>query len=184
LDVIAVVGGYEEYVVRKRGTYTILHAPHNSIDFTGLVAILDLDLVQYASYMYIHDTTRAGPRFVQCVLDLPPDIKSASFRFPSMNMGLYSRSVVYESKDLIESFRNTDDTAVSRCKSRCVEMEDCVFKAHIKDHMFLSSSLPVVQGHPTPYYGGSSRLVEYYPDMDLYKIKANWYVKPTYELAL
>lgn len=192
IDVIAVIGGYEKYyTVEKRGAYTLLKAPHNSIDFTGLLAMLDTQYgCVYDSYFYIHDTTRAGPRFIQCILDLPPSLDSASFAFPSMNIGLYSRTVLEESKDLLETFRNTDvvnESLAQQFKKKCVEMEDCIFKkqqAHTH-HFFLSTGPPQLDGEPRAYYGSDvMRHVEYYPEMDLYKIKANWYVKPSYQLSL
>lgn len=188
LRVLVVVGGYydnEEYVIEQHPLGAILiRSPYNSIDFTGLLAILDIDELIDESYVYIHDTTRVGPRFVERILDLAPGIQSASFKFPSMNMGLYSRRVIHASKDLLETFRNKDPFEVQRLKTRCVDLEDCIFKTHSKDHVFLSSDGPDVSA-PMDYYGtGTPRIVEYYHALDLYKIKANWYTKSTYQLSL
>ena len=183
-NVIAVIGGHDTYSVGKRGVFTIVHVPHNSIDFTGLLTVLDTTELQHDSYFYIHDTTVAGPRFAQRVLGLPDTTTSASFRFPSMNIGLYSHALLEDSKTLLETFRNTDESRAQEAKRRCVDMEDCVFRSN-RTHQFLSTEPPLVQAEPTEYYGtGVLRRVEYYPTMDLYKIKANWYVKPTYELSL
>ena len=189
IDVIAVVGGYGGDTYEdggKRGNFRILRAPHNSIDFTGLLAIVDTQLGSRDSrYFYIHDTTRAGPRFVHCLKALPATLQTASFAFPSMNMGLYSRTVLEEQRHLLETFRNTDDSCAQKFKARCVDMEDCIFRGNLDNHSFISEGPPLLQGPPRAYYDtGALRQVEYYPAMDLYKIKANWYVKPTYQLSL
>jgi hypothetical protein len=190
IDVIAVVGGHAAYAVEKIETCTVVRAPHNSIDFTGLLAVaVDMPgYFNYDSYFYLHDTTCVGPRFVKCVLALPHSLSTASFAFPSMNMGLYSRTVLEESKDLLETFRNTDESRAQQFKARCVAMEDCIFRATLAlgpHHHFLSTGPPLLQGPPRDYYGcGVLRQVEYYPSVDVFKIKANWYVKSTYQLLL
>jgi hypothetical protein len=183
VNVIAVVGGYDTFSIGTRGPFTLVQVPHNSIDFTGLLAVLDTPELHHESYFYMHDTTRAGPRFVQRVMDLPDTTQSASFRFPSMNIGLYSHTLLEDSKNLLETFRNTNESRAQDAKRRCVEMEDCIFRSNAT-HQFLSTGPPLVQGEPRDYYGsGVPRRVEYYPSMDLYKIKANWYVKSAYQLS-
>ena len=191
LKIVIVAGGYhenEEYTVSQHPLGAVLiQSPYNSIDFTGLLAVLDIpDIMDHESYIYVHDTTRVGLHFVECVLGLAPGLKSASFKFPSMNMGLYSRDVIHASRDLLETFRNADPSreAAQKMKTRCVQMEDCIFRSHAEGHTFLSFEPPGVSS-PVDYYGnGIPRIVEYYPALAVYKIKANWYTKSIYQLSL
>lgn len=191
-SVIVVVGGYDDgpYKVYESGDVVRIHAPHNSIDFTGLIALVDLEKdprVRHDSYFYIHDTTRIGPHFMDRVYNIPPKTSTASFMWPSMNMGLYAHKTLVKFKDTLENFRNEVNTTHSAqvFKNKCVVFEDCIFRANIEEHVWLSTAPPEIQGGATDYYGnGVRRIVEYYPTMDLYKIKANWEVKDAYELQL
>lgn len=186
IDVYCVVGGYDAYTTEEKDGVTYVYSPYNAIDYTGLLAVFDLPELVYESYFYVHDTTRPGPSFLKKILALPSTLSTASFHWPSMNIGLYSRDVLYEHKALLDPFRN-DSSSVDRAlrlKARCVECEDCIFRANAEHHVFFSFGPPAVEG-PVDYYGnGTPRIIEYYETVDLYKIKANWYVKPRYELCL
>ena len=189
IDIIVVIGGNDDvYTVTRESNITTIHSPYNSIDYTGLLALVDLahlPHLAHRSYFYIHDTTRAGPGFLRHVMHIPHDTVTASFRWPSMNIGLYSHEFLMNHTDTLDLFRNTDtseDTAHT-FKTKCVDFEDCLFRQNTETHVFLSNTPPEVCGAPTEYYKtGVTRLVEYYPTMDLYKIKANWMVKEKYEL--
>lgn len=186
IPLIVVVGNcdHDDYAVDCAGpTEHWVRAPHNSIDFTALVAVLELwddeKIPNYHSYFCIHDTTRAGPEFVQRILSLPGDWETASFAFPSMNIGLYHSDVLHRHREVILSFKNVDESEAPACKTRCVEQEDKVF--HLQGSCHRCIGYMTQQSPPTDYYGtGTPRVVEYYPCVDLYKIKSNWHPKSVY----
>ena len=176
----AVVGGCGGNYTTMRGQCKIVNVMYNAIDFNGLLAILDGAVDVPEQFFYIHDTMCAGPDFVRKVSELQCT-SSASFLFPSMNIGVYTRTLLEKNRDFLESFRQCHD--VQKNKARCVDTEDFIFKTNAY-HTFISSGPPFVQG-PVDYYGsGVQRIVEYYNAMDLYKIKANWTTKPLYQLQL
>ena len=66
-EIIVVIGGYYDvpgYKVFKQNDITYIHCNHNSIDFTGLIALLELyndNVDEY--YTYLHDTCKIGKNF-------------------------------------------------------------------------------------------------------------------------
>jgi hypothetical protein len=184
IDIIVVIGGYAAYDIVRDHRVTTVYSPYNSIDFTGLLALLDMPSLQHDSYFYMHDTTRAGSTFVHKVLAIPEDTTTASFQWPSMNIGIYTHTILVKSKETLDSFRNTEESLAHIFKSKCVAFEDCIFRENKEQHLWLSTMHPDGHGdHPMDCYGsGVLRRVEYYPSMDMYKMKANWEIKDTYEL--
>ena len=184
MRVVVVVGEGttgSEYVVETTGMVSTILAPGNHIDFTGLVAVLETGILEhFDDLFYVHDTTRAGPEFLDKIAQIPA-CSSASFAFPSMNIGLYSMDLLRTHADaIIREFTCTDAHFL---KSKCVVEEDFVFKRD-PGHMTIRGPPPRVTG-PSDYYGtGTPRIVEYYESLDLYKIKANWEVKHVYEMGL
>lgn len=71
-DIIVVIGGHfnlNNYEITKseneNENITYIRANHNSIDFTGLIALLELyknNISEY--YVYLHDTCRIGKNFL------------------------------------------------------------------------------------------------------------------------
>lgn len=196
VDITVVIGGHATYSIRHVErhktptifkTITYVESPYNAIDYNGLLALIDLPELHRKAYFYLHDTTRAGPAFLKRLMKIPHNTSSASFRWPSMNIGYYSHDLVEKHKEILQSFRNRDiesEKVAQELKAKCVEHEDCIFKLN-DDHIFFSLDSPLVLGEPHDYYGTSTqRILEYYASMDLYKVKANWYGKPVYELRV
>ena len=178
---IIVIGGYynlKNYEIiedKDNKNITYIHANHNSIDFTGLITLMELysdDVNEH--YMYLHDTCKIGKNFYNKIksIDLT-NVSSIKINlFFSMNIGIYSQNIINNFKDFLLSKKNTDE-------NRCMD-----FKAwNTEDHIFNNDTnnklLDNYAGHnytgPSDYYNtGTMRIVEYYPNLDLYKIKANW----------
>jgi hypothetical protein len=186
--IILVVGGCDTYETIQHPTYTEVRVTHNSIDNTGLIAYLEGQLPQVTTpwFLYLHDTCKAGPSFFTKLTQLATLLdprKTVSFPFPSMNIGMYSVRVVEQFRSNIMALKNTFNTleSIQRCKAAGVRTEDCVFKLNRAHHAILGRNRTTTG--PTDYYGnGIPRIVEYFEALDLYKIKANWYAKPVYEL--
>lgn len=176
-EIVVVVGGHAADAVEVRGNVTRVAAAHNSIDMTALIALLEVfpDHDEDDSYFYIHDTCHAGPRFLELVaaLDAP---STASFAFPSMNIGLYPRAALQRHRDLVLSFRNADlsTAAAMRAKADAVAREDAVFRAEGARHTVLPAGGDARERVGVVYAGGLPRRTRHFPRVDLYKHQANW----------
>lgn len=89
-------------------------------------------------------------------------------------MGIYSQKIINSFKDFLLSAKNTSEHRLQEFKRKALETEDYIFKNDPKNKV-----LDNYDGHkytrPVDYYKtGVNRIVEYYPNLDLYKIKANF----------
>lgn len=172
------IGGYYDivgYEVKQEGNIVYIYCNHNSIDFTGLITLWELfsnDINEH--YMYMHDTCKVGDQFFTKLksIDLTNVSSIKMNQTYSMNIGIYSQKTINDFHTFLLDQKNTDE-------SRCMH-----FKLyHCEDHIFNNDPTNyVLDNHnamnftgPTDYYNtGTMRIVEYYPNFDLYKIKANW----------
>jgi hypothetical protein len=179
-DIIVVIGGHynlSNYEITQNENITYIHANHNSIDFTGLITLLELyynDINEY--YVYLHDTCRIGKEFYNKInsLDLT-NVTSIKINHPfSMNIGIYSQTIINDFKDFLLSTKNTKEEECMKYKLNGVAHEDYIFKNDTNNKLLDNYNGHIYTG-PTDYYNtGTMRIVEYYPNLDLYKIKANW----------
>lgn len=175
---IVVIGGHyhlKDYQIIEDNNITYILANHNSIDFTGLITLLELYSDTDNYYLYLHDTCKVGKNFYKKLqsIDLR-GVSSIKINKPfSMNIGIYSQNIINQFKDFLLSKKNTDE-------NRCMEFksinynEDYIFN-NDKNNIILDNYNGNQFTGPTDYYKtGTMRIVEYYPNLDLYKIKANW----------
>lgn len=194
----------------SRGNVVTVRSPHNAFDWTGLMALLEVPDLRRDWYFYLHDTCTVGKdflrktgevmRFVRDSGDLATkklvqdptdepidhDVKTtASFYFHSMNIGLYSRSALEAHAGLVREFVDRARGAdVQTIKKLAVETEDHVFRANSRNHTFLGAQDPTYEPISDVYGEGIPRMTLYFPCVDLFKHKANWEGKDTYELGL
>jgi hypothetical protein len=177
-SIIVVIGGYyhlNNYEITENENITYIRANHNSIDFTGLITLLELynDTNEY--YVYLHDTCKVGNNFYNKIksIDLTNVSSIKIHKFYSMNIGIYSQAIINEFKDFLLSKKNTNENECMRFKSIDFN-EDYIFK-NDKNNIVLDDYDDYNYTGPTDYYNtGTMRRLEYYPNLDLYKIKANW----------
>jgi hypothetical protein len=184
-DIIVVIGGYynlSNYEITKNENenITYIRANHNSIDFTGLIALLELyknNTNEY--YVYLHDTCKIGKDFYNKIksLDLT-NVTSIRINKPfSMNIGIYSQLIINNFETFLLSKKNTNEDLCMKYKTENIYYEDYIFKLD-KNNIILENYNS--QNHknysgPIDYYKtGTMRYIEYYPNLDLYKMKANW----------
>lgn len=185
--IIVVVGGYtdqaEPYEVDE-STITWIRARENAIDFTALLAVIDLyphdtDTI----YMYLHDTSSVTPTFLRTVtaIDMTGCNTMRLNPVTSMNMGLYRQSYLNTFVDRVDTLRSTGD--VLRDKARCIDMEDWFFK-HDPTCRLIGRGLTAILPKADIYGTGVMRISEVYGDAGVTKYKANWQVRPDgdYEL--
>ena len=99
----------------------------------------------------------------------------------SMNIGIYSQKIINDFKSFLLTKKNTNENECMKFKSVDYN-EDYIFN-NDKNNIVLNNyniydscnSCNRTHAEPTDYYNtGTMRIVEYYPHLDLYKIKANW----------
>ena len=96
----------------------------------------------------------------------------------SMNIGVYSQKIINQFHDFLMSKKNINENKCLYYKSN--GEEDYIFSNDPNNQTL--DNFNIYNGRnnhlttgPTDYYGlGTPRIVWYYPNIDLYKIKANW----------
>jgi len=178
-EVLIVIGGYydhDTYKCRKEGNITYIECNHNSMDLTALITMFELyKEAEEEYYFYLHDTCKVGDQFYEKLKSINlAGVSSIKInRHFSMNIGVYSQRIINTFGDLLVSLKNfSDDSLIALKKTQYAE-------DHIFNHDPNNKILDNYDGHnftgPTNYYNtGTMRIVEYYPSLDLYKIKANW----------
>jgi hypothetical protein len=178
-EILVFIGGYYHlngYDIKKDDNITYIHCNHNSIDFTGLISLMELyskNIDDY--YLYLHDTCKVGPNFYKKIKSINlTNITSIKIkRFFSMNIGVYSQKLINLHKDFLLSKKNTLDSKCMEFKSVNYN-EDFLFK-NDPNNIVLNNYNGYIKTKPLDYYKtGTMRIIEYYPNLDLYKIKANW----------
>ena len=177
-DVIVVIGGYynlNNYEISKDENITYIHANHNSIDFTGLITLLELYNNTNEYYVYLHDTCKIGKNFYNKIklIDLTNVSSIKINKKFSMCIGIYSQKIINEFNDFLLSKKNTNEIECMKYKSINFD-EDYIFN-NDQNNKVLDNYHGWNYTGPSDYYNtGTMRIVEYYPNLDLYKIKANW----------
>lgn len=156
----------------------------NSFDLTGLIYLIenDYNLCGDESFFYTHDTCFFGDGF----LDLLGGNSLKEARLfeganCSMHIGVYSREIIERHKEEILKFRNTsnDMGILNSIKNRLIDNESFV----LGDSGFLTRHRQPMETRCV-YGNNVPRLVEYFPELDFYKFKANWHAKQNYEMNL
>jgi hypothetical protein len=89
-----------------------------------------------------------------------------------MNIGIYSQKIINDFREFLLSKKNTKEEDCMHFKLN--GDEDYIFH-HDKNNKLLDNYSGWISTGPTDYYNtGTMRIVEYYPNLDIYKIKANW----------
>ena len=172
-DIIVVIGGH--YNLSNYENITYISANHNSIDFTGLITLLELynNINEY--YLYLHDTCKIGKDFYNKIksIDLTNVSSIKINKTFSMNIGIYSQTIINNFKDFLLSKKNTNENECIKYKTVDYN-EDYIFN-NDTNNTLLENYDGWNYTSPTDYYNTRTmRIVKYYPNLDLYKIKANW----------
>jgi len=188
-NIIFIIGGYDEYKVRKMASYTFIEVDNNTIDYTGLIAILEYPILTNEHFLYIHDTIVIGETFFERVSKLPeiPTNTTVSFQYPSSFIGIYSTNVLTKFKEYILNMKNKDysNMALQRIKHECVLGEDSIFRMNHENHLFFPTKSEPKWGTTVNIYTDDiPRLPEYYSDLDFLKYKATWGRNDTYTYSI
>lgn len=171
------IGGYDGDYQKIDGDYNRYTCPHNSMDFTGLISVLDLN-IESDYWFLLHDTCYVGDRFYEKVKNYQyKDKKYISLTHDlSMNMGSYRWDYLQEKKDQILNYKNVSED-LQYYKQVLINDEDIFFRP--KEHHYNYNKRET--SNAGDYYNnGTERIIEYFPGIDLHKIKANWCLKDIY----
>lgn len=178
-EIIIAIGGYynlSTYYIKKIDNITYIYCNHNSIDFTALITLYELynkNINEY--YFYLHDTCKIGNTFYEKLKSIKIN-NSSSIRLKegyTMNIGIYSQKILNNNKDFLLSVKNTNENKSLEFKNKGVQLEGYIFN-NDKKCITLKNEGEYING-PIDYYNtGIMRIIEYYKNLDLYKIKANW----------
>ena len=185
-DIYFFIGGYDVYESMPNDyDINLYKASHNSIDFTGLISVIDLTIK--SDYWFLcHDTCKAGTKFYSNIQKhkFNTDTIRLTSESRSMNIGAYKQSYIYGIKDKILSYRGSSDTKynIQKLKKRLIDEEDSVLKSDSIGN-FNKSPRKILDSNNI-YDSNVKRITEYFPDIDFYKMKSNWKPKEKYELNI
>jgi len=180
-NIIIIIGGYydnyTEYHIEYDENITYIKSRHNSIDFTGLITLLDLySKNEDEYYLYLHDTTKVGNNFFTKLESINlTNVSSIKIKKDfSMNIGIYSQKIINQFKDFLLSMKNNDERKCLEFKNINISLEDYIFN-NDNNNIILDDYNDIHASKPIDYYNtGVIRIIEYYPNLDLYKMKS-WY---------
>jgi len=188
LNIIVCIGGfydYNDYKITEDNNITYIYCNHNSIDFTGLITLLELFPNSDDTYIYIHDTCSVGKEFNNIIsnisIEQAESVKINQHR--SMNMGIYTSNIIRNNSNFLLKMKNNIEENTQLFKSMAVTHEDYIFN-HDPTNICLYPNNREVSGPEDVYNTGVLRIIEYYSALDLYKYKANWFGKQIYELNI
>jgi len=179
--IIVFIGGYyhlnDYHIEIREHNISYIFCNYNSIDLTAFIGLLELyNHNEDDYYMYLHDTCKIGPGFYNKLrsIDLT-NISSIKINKKfSMCIGIYSQKIINENKDYLLKYKNKDDNNLLTIKYQYTDIEDYIFN-NDRNNIVLDNYDDWNYTGPSDYYStGIMRIVEYYPNIDLYKIKANW----------
>ena len=180
-DVLVVDGGYTHDRSLKLEGIDTLEVSHNSFDFTALIAVTE-KRIESDFWLLLHDTCRVGPKFCSLLHAADFSYKKIALKpFPSMSIGLYSFDYLLQHTERIIREKNTDysEEGLIKAKHTAIGHEDLL--------LWKTNDLPcgtfnkvgerdrITQSVDSGWYTtATDRIQEYYPQLDLFKLKGNW----------
>lgn len=177
--IIVFIGGFydlSDYEFETNDNITYIKCNYNSLDMTSFIALSELHSNDVENkYLCLHDTCKVGNKFFDMIEKINFE-NMTSIRINkkfSNNIGFYSQKIINQNKSFLKSIK-TNKTIDVEFKKMIVGYEDVIFK-NDKNNVLLDNYDNWQYTGPTDYYNtGTMRIVEHYPNLDLYKIKANW----------
>lgn len=172
-DIYFFIGGCDKVEQVEGKEVNVWKVDHNSIDFTGLIAVLELNL-RSDRWFLLHDTLYVGPNFYKHVNSHPnhPDVIGMS-KMWSKNMGSFSQSYLLNIAHwLLVEYRNKDlsKESAARFKTMNIDTEN----RFLKDNDYYTYKQPIIQKAGIDFYNsGTLRDIQYYFDIDIYKIQSH-----------
>jgi hypothetical protein len=191
-NIFVIEGGHEQRTIEEKDTYTHIFTNHNSLEYTGLIDIVEYEMV--SDYWFnIHDTCKVGKNFKKLLYNIPNNLpeKIALRSHPSMSIGSYKYEYLIKHRQRLLDIKNTDYSreSLQHWKQKGIGMEDyMLYKLQDVDTFrynpeISDSGWNIIDGEDW-YQTNIKRRIEYHPTLDLYKSKSNWEVKSWMEIDL
>jgi hypothetical protein len=174
-DIYFFIGGYDRYYNISKDGINIYKVNHNSMDLTNIISILDIGL-ESDYWFAIHDTCYVGDNFYNKLTsyNIITDTVLLTGTGVSMNMGTYKHNYLLSIKDQLLKIKNESNSPedILRLKKYLIRYEDLF----LKDKGQSYNISPHITTHSTHniYETTTERILQYFPDIDFYKLKANW----------
>lgn len=171
-DIYFFIGGCGKYEQVPDADVNVWQTDHNSIDFTGLVSVVDLNL-RSDRWFLLHDTLYVGPNFYRCIQNKPSTAPTVNLsRLYSKNMGSYAQTYLDQIKPtLLSKYKNTstDPVVAHQFKTMNVDTENCF----LTNEEFFTVGQPTIVADRVDFYQSNNlRSVQYYPDIDVFKVQS------------
>ena len=182
-DTLVISGGAPRESLVRTDKCTFFRVQHNSLDNTGLIALIDrwetisAAMGAFDSFFYSHDTVEFGPQFRSLLTSYDGSTSARLLPRLSMNMGLYTMPELRRCDHVLSHRRSENLPGLAELKSLKalnVYWEDSVFACMQTTRSLTTQERCRIATDPRRVYNGSLRLTEYMADLDLTKYKANW----------
>jgi hypothetical protein len=193
-EIIIVCGGHIKRKVRTYRNIQYIEVEHNSFDLTSLIDAVEFKTIQTEYCYLLHDTCFVGLSFKPLIYqyNYAPTSRVKLYCGPSMNMGLYSLKFLLKHKEILIRMKNFDSTekGIRDAKRKAVETEDIMFSLYddgVPVGCFCKKIEHLTQ--PVSLIYKTENLVQerrqdYFPEIDLYKLKANFVIRQDYIVDL
>jgi hypothetical protein len=183
-DIYIFEGGHLDRRLDDYDGIFYMKVDHNSLEYTGMIEIVENEIE--ADYWFnTHDTAIMGRDFARLVRNIPhsmPD-KVALKPYPSMSIGSYKYSYLMSKKEILLSIKNHDYSREKLLSDKAwgVSNEDFILwkNNETETHLYNEDAIPdaeyfEVVDYVNIYGGDTVRIKEYYPQLDISKMKSNW----------
>jgi len=182
-DITIFISGYDSSNQYIENGINCRELNFNSFELSPAIDIVENNLVSEYWFL-LHDTCKVGKEFKNKLYNIPDNKpeKIALKRFPSMNIGLYSYNYLLLNASKILQIKNTDYSysSIQSCKTWHVNNEDYLLWHNGGETLIYHDGAPHIIGTENWYGTATTRIIEYYSGLDLYKNKANWQLSNTY----
>jgi len=189
LDILCVVGGHtpeectEQSDARLQesfGKAKLVTSTLNSLEYNVFIYLVQNKqlLLQYDYIFFMHDTSWAGPKFIELLNQTFPKNNPKTYAltpFPSMGIGLYSAEhlLAREGDILATKNESLDHETEQRIKKWGVFAEDMLL-AHECGNFMKSTGGKENVTFVNPFGTGTPRRVRHFTFLDFYKSQANF----------
>jgi len=183
-------GGHLDRTVLIDKGVNYIKTNHNSVEYTSLIDIVEHKM-ESDYWVLLHDTCRVGDKFYELIKNIPHNCEKIALRdWPSMSIGTYRYTYLLRHIDRLMQIKNTkyDRNSIQRWKQWGIHNEDYMLWketttpcALYNSHLELKEKF-LICNEPRWYDTNINRRIEYYPQLDLYKNKANWMAKNWMEI--
>jgi hypothetical protein len=147
-----IIGGCPEDKVYYENGIEIVNVKYRCFEFTPHIYIVNNpDNYDFDFAFFTHDTVKFGKNFYNIILKDISYLKKSRFRamkiensLPSMNIGLYSKNIILESKKtLLELSLNTNDKdELMKMKRKLCSYEDFILNKNNYNNRDVSTNTP------------------------------------------